>query len=201
VRSILTAIENFHFAFTAIASQRSSGGISFMYALAARELYQAKGLQAKVKSLQNFRKKKLTPKRPQYAEFEPSFMELKYSSKLTKQKNLVKYILTRIYQKNSTGLPIDPEQATIEHIAPENPTKSNGLLEEQIASIGNLILVNQELNNQLSNKSFADKVQLLRQANVWVDPVILKAKTWGFPEIEKRTKLLAKEAYEKVWSL
>lgn len=30
VRNLLTAIENFHFAFTAVASQRSSGGISFM---------------------------------------------------------------------------------------------------------------------------------------------------------------------------
>jgi len=41
VRAILAAVESFHLKFTAIASQRSSGGISFMYALAARELYQA----------------------------------------------------------------------------------------------------------------------------------------------------------------
>ncbi len=73
VRAILTAIESFHFTFTAIASQRSSGGISFMYALAARELYQAKTLEEKVKVLQDFQKKKLASKLPQYAEFEPRF--------------------------------------------------------------------------------------------------------------------------------
>ena len=201
VRSILTAIENFHFTFTAIASHRSSGGISFMYALAARDLYQARALGAKVGCLKNFRKKKLASKQPQYAEFEPSFLELKYSSQMTKQRNLVRYILTKIYKKNSVGLPIDSEQMTIEHLAPENPAKPTVLSSEEVASIGNLILVDQNLNNQLANKSFTDKVQILKNAHVWVDPVILKAKDWGAAEIKARAKLLAEDAYKNIWSL
>lgn len=200
VRSILSAIENFHFTFTAIASQRSSGGISFMYALAARDLYQ-KNLGAKVKCLQEFQKNKLASKQPQYAEFEPSFLELRYSSQMTKQKNLVRYILTKIYQKNSVGLAIDAEQMSIEHQAPENPQKATGLSHEEVASIGNLILVDQTLNNALANKAFAEKVQILKDAQVWVDPVILKAKDWGAAEIKMRTKLLAEDAYNNVWSL
>jgi uncharacterized protein with ParB-like and HNH nuclease domain len=83
-KTILSAIENFHFAFTAIASQRSSGGISFMYALAARELYNARNPDAKAKSLIDFQKHKLAPKRPSYIEFEPGFLELKYSAKFPK---------------------------------------------------------------------------------------------------------------------
>jgi len=201
VRAILSAIENFHFTFTAIASQRSSGGISFMYALAARELFQTKKLEAKVSGLRKFRKEKLATKRPQYAEFEASFMELRYSSQMTKQRNLVRYILTKIYQKHSIGLPIDPEQATIEHLAPENPPADSGLSHEQVASIGNLILVSQELNNDLANKSFAQKIELLQKANVWIDEIILKAKNWGPTEIVGRTRLLAQDAYQKVWSL
>ena len=172
-----------------------------MYALAARDLYKAKNLEAKVKCLRAFQKKNLAPKRPQYAEFEPGFMELRYSSQMTKQKNLVRYILMKIYQANSTGLPIDAEQATIEHLEPENPAKGTGLAPEQVASIGNLILVNQTLNNKLANKTFSEKVQILQSANVWVDPIILGAKTWGATQIEKRTKLLAKDAYDKVWSV
>lgn len=201
VRAILTAIENFHFTFTAIASQRSSGGISFMYALAARELYQAKTLDAKVKVLQDFQNKKLAAKLPQYAEFEPRFLELKYSSQMTKQKNVVRYVLNRIYQKNSMGLPIDTEQATIEHLAPESPSKASSLTADQVASIGNLILVNQPLNNLLANKTFHEKVKILKESNVWVDPIILGAKNWGANEIENRTKLLADDAYKNVWSL
>ncbi len=201
VRTILSAIENFHFAFTAIVSQRSSGGISFMYALAARDLYKAKSLESKVRCLLDFRKKKLAAKRPRYVEFEPSFIELKYSTKMTKQKNLVRYVLTKIYQANSKGLPIDPDQMTIEHLAPENPPKANSLSHEVMASIGNLILVNQDLNNQLANNSFGEKVEILKRSNVWVDQVILKASRWTQTEIENRAKLLAKDAYKNVWHL
>jgi uncharacterized protein with ParB-like and HNH nuclease domain len=201
VREILEAIENFHFAFTAIASQRSSGGISFMYALTARELYKAKNLEAKVNVLQDFQKKKLKAKRPPYEEFEPNFKTLMYSSKMTKQKNLVRYILMKIYQENSTGLAPDPAQVTIEHLAPENPAKNTGLSPEQVASIGNLILINQQLNNDLANKSFSEKVKTLSNAHVWVDPVILAAHDWSSAEIGMRTALLAKDAYENVWPI
>jgi len=38
VEQILRAIENFHFVFTAVTSQRSSGGISQMYASCAKRL-------------------------------------------------------------------------------------------------------------------------------------------------------------------
>lgn len=201
VKSILSAIENFHFAFTAIASQRSSGGISFMYALAGRDLYNAKNTEEKAKCLVTFQKEKLAPKRPGYAEFEPGFLELRYSTQMTKQKNLVRYILLKIYQAKSTGLPIDAEQVTIEHLAPENPAKASGLTAEIVASIGNLILVDQSLNNKLANKDVAQKVEILNAAKVWVDPVILNATTWGVAEIQERTKLLAEEAYNQIWVL
>ncbi len=200
VRAILEAVENFHFTFTAIASQRSSGGISFMYALAARELYKAKTLESKVKVLVDFRREKLKTKRPAYAEFEVSFMNLGYSSQISKQKQLVRYTLMKIYQKNTVGLAMDGDQVTIEHLSPENPVKAI-LAKEQIASIGNLILVNQKINNQLANKNFAEKVAILKASNVWVDPVILQAEKWGATEIFARTKLLAKDAYEKFWVL
>ena len=172
-----------------------------MYALAARELYQATGLDAKGKVLQEFQTKKLATKVPQYAEFEPSFLSLGYSSVMTKQRALVRYVLAKIYQKNSTGLAMDPEQMTIEHLVAENPAKNAGLTHDQVASIGNLILVDQTLNNKLGNKSVAEKVQLLKQAHVWVDPVVLNAATWGAVEIETRAKLLAKDAYEIVWKI
>lgn len=201
VKAILEAIENFHFAFTAISSQRSSGGISFMYALGGRDLYKANDLNAKVSCLTEFRKSKLTPKRPSYVEFEPGFLELKYSNQYPKQRNLVRYILLKIYQAKSTGLPIDPEQATIEHLVPQNVSKSTALTQENVASIGNLILVDKKLNDKLADKDFAEKVKILHAAKVWVDPVILKAKTWGTAEIEQRSKLLAEVAYKTVWAL
>ena len=143
-------------------------------------------------------KQKLKTNAPWSAEFEALFMELKYSSIFTKQKNLVRYILTKIYQQNTTGLPIDPEKMTIEHISPENPSKASRLNDEQTAAIGNLILVDQSLNNELANKSFNEKKHLLQSANVWVDATILNTSDSGAAEIEARTKLLAAEAYSNV---
>ena len=200
VRFILQAIENFHFAFTAIASQRSSGGISFMYALAARELHQAKNLEAKAAVLQSFHKNKLKDKRPPYPEFEPHFLELAYSTKQTKQKNLVRYILTKIYQQNSIGLTIDPDQMTIEHLASEKP-KGPEPADKDVASVGNLLLVNQKLNDKLANQSVLDKIKILKNANVWIDPVILSASDWNEATIKARAEALAQEAYNKVWPL
>lgn len=200
VKDILFSVENFHLAFTAVASQRSSGGISFMYASAARNLQVAGSPQDKLTVLDNL-KQKLKTKRPLAAEFEARFMELKYSSIFTKQKNLVRYILTKVYQQNTTGLPIDPEKMTIEHISPKNPSKASGLNNEQSAAIGNLILVDQSLNKELANKSFNEKRLLLQSANVWVDAAILNAFNWGAAEIEARTKLLAAEAYSNVWKI
>ena len=94
-----------------------------MYALTARELYQASTLEAKVKVLVDFQKNKLQAKRPEYAEFEPSFMRLAYSSQVSKLKPLVRYILMKIYHKNSTGITMDAEQVTIEHLAAETAKK------------------------------------------------------------------------------
>jgi uncharacterized protein with ParB-like and HNH nuclease domain len=107
VRAMLCAIENFHFAFTAVASQRSSGGISFMYALHARSLYSAKPSQKN--SVLGDLRTKLASKRPSFPEFAARFQELRYSSVITKQKALVKYILVKIYEAKSPGLAIDPD--------------------------------------------------------------------------------------------
>jgi uncharacterized protein with ParB-like and HNH nuclease domain len=198
-RDILRAIENFHFAFTAVASQRSSGGISFMYALNARNLYSAKG-QKKISTLKEFRKK-LASKLPAFAEFSARFEELKYSTAFTKQKPLIKYILCKIYERNSPGLAVDPERMTIEHLAPENPDSAVGITDEQVASVGNLIVVTEELNNKLANKTFAQKKAILHASNVWVDSVILGAGEWGWEQIQNRSKLLADEAFNSTWKL
>jgi len=200
VADTLRAIEDFHFAFTAVASERSSGGISFMYASSARNLHEAKGPEARIRVLREFQAK-LASKRPPYAEFEARFLELRCSSKFTKVRDLVRYILTKVYESHSPGLAIDPEKLTIEHLAAESPPKGTELSDEQIASIGNLILVTQDLNNRLANKGFPEKRSILSSAKVWIDPVILEASAWGAAEIEQRAKWLADSAYRKVWKL
>lgn len=198
VQDILEAIENFHFAFTAVTSQRSSGGIAQMYALHARELITATNIQAKMNTL-NGLKDKLMDRRPGYLEFEARFSDIKYSDSFVKQKKLVQYILGGIANHQAKGLPLDYDLLTIEHLSAQNAAEK--VSAEHCAQIGNLILVDHELNNLLGNKSYPDKKAILSKSNVYLDEIIQTSSVWGENQIEERTKFLAKLAYEFVWQL
>jgi len=196
---MLRAIENFHFAFTAVTSQRSSGGISFMYALHARKLMAASDLASKIVVMQEL-KKKLRDRLPSRAEFIANFSEIAYSDEYTKQKKLVQYVLRRITEFHSRGVALDYELMTIEHLAPQNG-KGPVVGERNIAAVGNLVLVDPKLNNKLGNREFAIKKKILQNSQVWIGDLVANATTWGSAEIEKRTGALAEIAFDKVWLL
>jgi hypothetical protein len=88
---------------------------------------------------------------------------------------------------------------TIEHIAAQNAKKP--VSPESCAKIGNLILIDHDLNDKLGNKDFVDKRILLLKSKVNVDEIILEAIIWNEEEIVKRTKYLAKIAYNTVWKI
>ena len=200
LRVTLNAIQNFHFVFTAIASQRSSGGISFMYASAAKNMYLAKDAQQRADKLKEFRTK-LAAKLPAFEEFDPNFRSLRYSKAFTKQKPLVRYILQRLYEHNSPGLALDGEKVTIEHISPENSKSASKLSDETIASIGNLILVTKELNEKLGNKPFLEKQAILNASGIWVDPVLKTSTEWGAKQIEERAAAMSVQSFQEIWTL
>ena len=201
VKGILSAIEKFHFIFTAITSQRSSGGISFMYALHARQLFSANDLSNKIQTLDDL-KEKLRGKKPSYQEFEDNFINLRYSRSFTKQKKLIQYVLAGIDRSHAvSGMALDYEQMTIEHIAPLQPIGRQPASDEQVSNIGNLMLVGKGFNNRLANKSFASKKKFLAGSNLSLDPILQKSSSWTEREIDERARWLAKQAYEKVWKL
>jgi hypothetical protein len=200
VEDILQTIEYFHFIFTAVTSQRSSGGISLMYASHARQLVAAQTLVDKLRVLSEL-KKKLRAKKPGYPEFLAAFQEIRFSDAYPKQKKLVQYILARIHRHNSKGMPVDYDQMTIEHLAAQNALGPAQVSDERCAEIGNLILVNHDLNEKLGNKLIQQKLTILQNSNVELERAIAKVQDWGEAEIQKRTKSLAELAYNKVWRL
>ena len=198
VVDILAAIEKFHFIFTAITSQRSSGGISFMYALHARSLHNAAGIQAKLKVL-NELNVKLKSKTPTFEEFKPAFLNLRYSRSFTKQRKLIHYVLAKIDETNASGVAIDYDRMSIEHLNALNPTAA--ILAAQSDSIGNLILAEPDFNNKLGNKPFANKLTMLKRSKIFLDPPLVSATTWTPTEITQRGEWLADAAYQKVWKI
>lgn len=199
VVSILEAIECFHFVFSAITSQRSSGGISNMYATHAIDLSTEKEEIKKLETLEKL-KKEFKRRLPKYQEFEANFTEIIFTDEQTKQKRLVQYLLAKIDSQNSSGLPVDYEQMTLEHIAPQKP-KDGSEPSEYMGTLGNLLLVNSKLNQQLSNKSFQRKKEILAKSKIFLDEIISNSSKWEDEEIQERTSFLARKAYEEIWAL
>jgi hypothetical protein len=161
-----------------------------MYAAGARTLTNETSPQKRGLHLGEFRKK-LLDRVPELDIFNAGFMELKYSQVENRRRALIHYILRKVDGRlRTTDAPVDYTKMTIEHIAPQNPPKGVDKLEEY-ADIGNLILVGSELNQQLTNASFADKIKLMKKAGVPLDPVLEAATAWGSDEIVARTELLA----------
>lgn len=196
----LVAIEKFHFLFTAVTSQRSSGGISGMYAALGRRLFEAKDTSESVRVLQEL-KQKLRERVPGWDEFRALFPGIIFTDRLTKQKNLVKYILTSLDRQSARAVSLDYSQMTIEHLASQNLIGSPDLDEALIGQLGNLILVSEELNGRLGSKPFKDKKRILMEDGYKLPPIIEEATDWGAKEIRDRTDQLAREAYSSVWKL
>lgn len=198
VEDALVAIENFHFSFTAVTSQRSSGGISQMYALHARQLFEAKDSQQCVRVIRDL-KQKLKRRVPSFEEFSVLFRDILVTDNLTKQRNLVRYILSELL-RNTSSAPTDYSQLTIEHVASQSEI-SKDLPANVVGQIGNLLLVPEELNNKLRNKAFSDKKRILKDSGFKLPSEIEDADSWTGVEIASRTASLARLSYEKVWKV
>jgi len=198
-KDMLETLENFHFVFTAVNSRGSSGGVTMMYAKHARDLLSSD--KAKVfKSI----KAKLKSQVPTYPEFQAKFAEIKFTSTNTKQKKLVRYILEKVHShfKSANAEPTNYGEMTIEHIASEKPSAANGVSEDTIGKIGNMIFISQTLNNEkLKNKAFPEKIKILKENNCVIDASIEKAKKWTDTEIDARTKAVAKVSFDKIWKI
>ena len=77
-----------------------------MYALHARGLHKATDPQAKLRVLGEL-KAKLKGKSPAAAEFEPAFLNLRYSRSFTKQRKLIHYVLAKIDSRHTSGVTLD----------------------------------------------------------------------------------------------
>ncbi|AKX44452.1 hypothetical protein AKN87_04575 [Thiopseudomonas alkaliphila] len=191
--SALSKIEAFHYCFNAITSQRSSGTIASNYSRLAIELTRAR-TNDEVQVVLNDLKIFLCSRLPEMDEFVVKFSELEYTSTKTKNKAIVKYTLSKLFNSSCSGLPIDFESSTIEHILSESTLKVCG--EAKVASIGNLILLDKVTNSEeLSNLPPEKKFKILKDKNYPMRQIFLDCELWTDEEITRRTRLMAESIY------
>jgi uncharacterized protein with ParB-like and HNH nuclease domain len=195
----LRGVEYYHFLATAVTSQPSSGGVSRMYAAAARAVLKGSSSSKKAKAIDELLDK-LRERKPTYPEFEAAFIELRSSRQFKQQTPVVRYALDKLHVtlKDISTPPVDMSQLTVEHLVPQGAKGASSLTAADVARIGNLILVSEDLNQRLDDKSFAEKKKLLKKVPE-VEAEILKAASWQAPEILARSKHLATRAYGDVW--
>ena len=200
IEDAIVAIEKFHFLFTAVTSQRSSGGISGMYAALGRRLYEAKDIQASVEVVKDL-KQKLRDRVPSLDEVKALFPEIIYTDNVTRQRKLVKYILVGLDQTTPSPIAIDYDQMTIEHLASQSLIGQGQFSEPLVGQLGNLLLVSDVLNAKLKDKQFKDKKQILIDSGFKLPEEMRATATWGAAEIRLRTQTLAERAYSYAWKL
>lgn len=200
IEDAIVAIEKFHFLFTAVTSQRSSGGISGMYAALGRRLYEAKDTHASVEVIKDL-KQKLRDRVPSLDEVKALFPEIIYTDNVTRQRKLVKYILVGLDQTTPSPIVVDYDQMTIEHLASQSLIGQGEFSESLVGQLGNLLLVSDELNAKLKDKPFKGKKQILLDSGFKLPEEMKAAATWGAAEIRLRTQTLAERAYNDAWNL
>ena len=163
VKRTFQSMENFHVQFTGVTSQRTGGGTAFMYALSARQLLDVDRKDQKGSVLGEFLNK-LRERVPSYEEFDAAFGEVWFTEEDTRQRPLVRYLLRRIDQYRRKGTPVDYDLLTVEHLAPQSDGAAQ-TLKDAIGIMGNLLFVPEAVNKKLKNKSFKDKMEILRDSD------------------------------------
>lgn len=196
----LEAIEKFHFAFTAVTSSRSSGGISGMYSAFARRLFEAQDPNQAANEIKVLIKK-LRERRPSLDEFKLGFREIGFTNNSTKQKLLVRYILRKFAEDQDFKFGVDWDELTIEHIAPQVWIGKKEWDENAIGQLGNLFLIDQIANQKLADKTFEEKKVILESGNYSFPRVISTSSRWSPSTVRGHTDSMATVAHRSIWSI
>lgn len=193
IRQLFDLVEKYHYLYTTISALPSSGGVTQMYAVHARDIANAADANAMGVCIKSF-KEKIKGKVPERNTFITKFKLLSYSN--TRQRDVIRYTLWKIYKSMFPAINIDRSSLSIEHLASQAGGSAS------MHSIGNLLAVPVKFNGEvLGSKSFSKKKQLLVDGGYSLEDSIKSAQNWQTADIDKRTDELAAYAYDVVWSI
>lgn len=137
-------------------------------------------------------------------EFTVSFINKVFPENARNNK-IIKYILGK-YERFKGGLrdvSIVSELDTIEHIYPQHPNEEwhDDNLDSLIYRLGNMCLLEKKLNNNIGNKRYAEKVDVLNQSTfITTNSISSEYPEWVQQSIVDRQKQMAKCA-KTIWKI
>ena len=181
-------LENFHFAYTAVMSGKTNR-LDGIYSRAAIKLRKCTTKNQSKSVLETYLYNSLKSLIPTEEQFTEKFVELCYSKKSTPLNLKCKYALLKLncyYQDKE----LFEDDSSIEHIIPE----SEG---QDVNNIGNLIMLEGNLNVEADNKNYLDKIPIYKKSNyAWVKDFTSKHSSWTNDMIKDRAKEMAALYYD-----
>lgn len=171
-----------------------------MYAKIAQQTMNCKtpqGFQATLVEMRD----KFRERVPDLQEFTLPFARLNYRNDYVRDRNLVKYVLTKLARHFGMPEEIDLSMMTIEHLLPQSQNEWTGDAYD-VGAIGNLLLINETVNGKLGTKSFKEKMKILKETpNVYMDEGLKKIGQWDPIAIAHRGVELAEIGHSKIWKI
>ena len=215
LNSLISEIENFNFIYHTICN-RPANKVETFYsrtAIAIQDVTSDEDGGTRFRSQINGIYNELSESRPSRVEFIEDFKLRTQYTNSTKKKNLIRYILGRLeerdYPNQARERPID-ESISIEHILPQAPEEYWNLSEDEVKPyvhlIGNLVLVGKDFNIGARNYDMERKIPHLRATAIQTTSDLLSqiehvnSYNWTKEEIEERTENLAEISFDELWS-
>lgn len=189
-KKAVLAMENFHFAFTAICSLRTNNleSIYSRFAIALRKCTSKSETSTIVKQKLIEPLDKLYPS---YDLFAVRFKDLHFMKKDSSMNTRTKYALYRL-NAYFGDKEVFEDDGSIEHILPE----TTGL---HAMNIGNLILLEGKLNSDAGDKSYIEKIPFYQQSRYpWVVKFVENNEEWDEDMIDKRAVNMAIVYYKAI---
>lgn len=183
-------LENFHFAFNIVVSDRANK-LDPIYSTFSINLCKAESKTEAHSLIDEELIGKLEPLFPPFSLFSENFSKLSFSKNYLVSNVKTKYALYKLnafYSNNE----LFEQGLTVEHIIPESQSSNN-------QSIGNLILLENQLNIEAGDKSYDEKKRIYaRSGNKWLSSFVEKYQNWDESYFEERANEMASLYYEKI---
>lgn len=184
-------LENFHFAFNVVVSDRGNK-LDSIYSSFAVSLKGASTKEEAHRMIDELLIDKLEPLFPKFSKFADEFIKFSFSKDKLPSNVKTKYALNKLNSAYSRS-EIFEDGMTVEHIVPESNSMAN-------RTIGNLILLENSLNGEAGDEEFQIKKSVYAKSrSPWVAAFLAKHSEWNETMFEERSKQMAKEYYEKVF--
>lgn len=189
-KKAVLAIENFHFAFTAVCSLRTNR-LETIYSRFAIELRKCTNKSETNRVIDEKLIAPINKLYPSYDVFVAKFKELFFKKKDDPINIKSKYA---IYKLNCyfSGKEVFEDDGSVEHILPE----TSG---DYALNIGNLILLEGTINGDAGDRSYVDKISYYQRSQyMWIKKFIDINEDWNRSMIDKRAGDLATVYYAEI---